>query len=161
MLHPASSPEQLWNASIAYDGATRKAILFGGNSPTGQTNETWSWDGTTWTLLHPAVHPRRNAAGWQAAYDPASNQLILAGQSFAATRHSVNEIWDWTGTSWRKLRFTAVTGVRTSGSMTYDSAIRKIVLFGGNLFTGCESCIQTPRQMHLANALCSAWEARN
>jgi hypothetical protein len=65
----------------------------------------------------------------------------MAGQSFAATRHSVNEIWDWTGTSWRKLRFTAVTGVRTSGSMTYDSAIRKIVLFGGNLFTGCQSCI--------------------
>ncbi len=122
---------------MAYDGATRRVILFGGDSNTGQTNQTWSWDGTTWTLLQPPVHPRLNAAGWQAAYDPASKQLLLVGQSFGAP---TNEIWDWTGTSWRKLRFTAVPGNRDAASMTYDSATRKIVLFGGSDFSACPSC---------------------
>jgi hypothetical protein len=141
LLHPASSPGPLWHQSMAYDSATKTVILFGGNTDTGLSNQTWSWDGTTWTLLHPAVHPRDNAAAWQAAYDPASKQLILAGQDFSVARNGVNEIWDWTGTSWRKVRFAAVPGDRTAGSMTYDSAIRKIVLFGGTNFSGCQSCI--------------------
>jgi hypothetical protein len=137
-LHPASSPG---NGSMAYDGATRRVILFGGNTNTGYSNQTWSWDGTTWTLLHPAVHPRNNGAGWQAAYDPASKQLILLGLAYGVTHNPVNEIWDWTGTSWRKLRFTAVPGDRTGGSMTYDSATRKIVLFGGANLGCCPHAI--------------------
>jgi hypothetical protein len=141
LLHPASSPGPLWHASMAYDGATKKVILFGGNTNTGTSNQTWSWDGTTWTLLHPAVHPRDNAAGWQAAYDPASKQLILVGQVFGVIHNPRNEIWAWTGTSWRKLRFTAVPGARTGGSMTYDSAAREIVLFGGTDAV-CSSCHQ-------------------
>ena len=129
-LHPASSPEDLWHESMAYDGATRRVILFGGNTDTGTSNQTWSWNGTTWTLLHPAVHPHDNAAGWQAAYDPASKQLMLSGSTFGRGGPK-NEIWAWTGISWRKLRSSG-PDERTGGSMTYDSAIRKIVLFGGH-----------------------------
>jgi hypothetical protein len=138
-LHPASSPGPLWNPSMAYDGATGTVILFGGNTDTGTSNQTWSWNGTTWTRLHPAVHPRDNAAGWQAAYDPASKQLMLVGQVFGVIHNPRNEIWAWTGTSWRKLRFTSVPGDRTGGSMTYDSATRKTVLFGGT-DNACSSC---------------------
>jgi len=137
-LDPATSPGPLWKPSMAYDSATRRVILFGGNTNTGVSNQTWSWDGTTWTQLHPAVHPRENAAGWQAAYDPASKQLLLVGQVFGVIHNPRNEIWSWTGTTWRKLRFTATPGNRTGGSMTYDGVIRKIVLAGGT--EGCPSC---------------------
>jgi hypothetical protein len=40
---------------MAYDQAVGKVVLFGGKVVSGQatetvTNETWLWDGTTWTL---------------------------------------------------------------------------------------------------------------
>jgi hypothetical protein len=44
--------------SLVYDPATKTAIMFGGfSSDTGRLGDTWSWNGTTWTRLHPAANP--------------------------------------------------------------------------------------------------------
>lgn len=140
-LHPALSPGWRFDQAMAYDGATRKVILFGGYNLYGDlSNDTWSWDGTTWTLLHPAVHPRLNAPGWEAAYDPATRQLLLLGRDLGI-RTPKNEIWIWTGATWRQFWPRVVPRDRDAGSMTYDSAIRKIVLFGG-ADGGCSTVCQ-------------------
>ena len=46
---------------MVYDGATQQLLLFGGSrlpfSGGGFLGDTWAWNGTTWTQLHPATSP--------------------------------------------------------------------------------------------------------
>ena len=52
--------------AATYDAANARTILFGGSGPLGLLNDTWAWDGTTWTKLASPV-ARTEAA---AAYGP-------------------------------------------------------------------------------------------
>ena len=50
--HPTRSPKQRFFASMAYDPALGKVMLFGGKidgDPKQVNNELWAWDGTTWS----------------------------------------------------------------------------------------------------------------
>ena len=61
---------------MAYDASLHKVVLFGGNFGI-NFNETWTWNGTTWTLS-PATGPcGRFAAGL--AYDPIAQGEVLFG----------------------------------------------------------------------------------
>ena len=42
---------------MAYDAGTGRLILFGGRGKSGVLANTWDWNGTTWTLLHPTPIP--------------------------------------------------------------------------------------------------------
>src|SRR5262249_58326600 len=57
--HPAASPPARSFASMAYDAATGTVVLCGGrgDSSFGAVNDTWTWDGTTWTKQAPAGSP--------------------------------------------------------------------------------------------------------
>jgi hypothetical protein len=37
---------------MAYDAARQEVVLFGGYRP-GVVGDTWTWDGSTWTLVDP------------------------------------------------------------------------------------------------------------
>ena len=56
---PALSPSARTGAGLVYDPATQQLLLFGGGAtPTGPFNgDTRTWNGTTWTQLHPATSP--------------------------------------------------------------------------------------------------------
>src|SRR5437763_10211951 len=54
--HPATAPGPRTGASMAYDGARGKLVLFGGGNGV-QRDDTWTWDGSTWTRQHPATSP--------------------------------------------------------------------------------------------------------
>ena len=59
--------------------------LFGGFNGTAALNETWTWDGATWTQLSPTTSPSARA-GASMAYDPERDghlQLIEAPHLFA------------------------------------------------------------------------------
>jgi hypothetical protein len=70
-LTPAVSPPPLQGASMAYDPTTETVVLFGGNfdhiagSGWTDSNQTWTWDGATWTQQFPPVSPP--ARSWNAA----------------------------------------------------------------------------------------------
>jgi hypothetical protein len=64
---PATSPPARAYAAAAYDPQSSAVVLFGGcTNCFGSTtyDDTWSWNGSTWTLLQPAHVPfeRTNAA---------------------------------------------------------------------------------------------------
>ena len=44
---------------MAYDAATGQLVLFGGfdQQHGADLNDTWTWNGTTWTQLSPATSP--------------------------------------------------------------------------------------------------------
>lgn len=60
-LHPGTTPPVLNGVASAYDASTGQVVLFGGFGATarveGLYNQTWTWDGSTWTMRGGTVSP--------------------------------------------------------------------------------------------------------
>ncbi len=113
-LTPATTPGPRLGAQFAVNPETNKVLLFGGlraelaadNSTKRQfyDNDTWEWNGSTWTQLNPAVRPdvRENGA---MAWDPVRKELILlAGYSGGFFRADL-WVWDAANSNWKPLIF--------------------------------------------------------
>jgi hypothetical protein len=77
------------------------------------------------------AEPDMTVIALQAAYDTASNQLLLFGGDRGNTTPSSNLTWAWSGTNWTQLSPATSPPGRAFGSMTYDSGTQRIELFGG------------------------------
>lgn len=116
---PARGQELEWTrhevpgpGALAYDMARGVTVLVSGD-------QTWEWDGTTWT--------RRMVTGPSArldhamAYDAARGVTVLFGG---------DQTWEWDGTSWTQ-RMVTGPSARYGHAMAYDAARGVTVLFGG------------------------------
>jgi len=126
---PATVPAARSDASITYDAARNKVVMFGGKNASGTAlNETWTYDGTNWTKLTPAASPPiRSGASF--AYSSSSSTAILFG-GYNGTSW-LNDTWSWNGTTWSQLSPATSPTVRAFASAAYSSASSTIVLFGG------------------------------
>jgi hypothetical protein len=120
--------------AMAYDSARRVTVLFGGNSgsPNFQANdETWEWDGETWTQRQPNTSP--SARFYHAmAYDSAPGRHVTVLFGGSQTQNVGNrETWEWNGTDWI-LRANTGPSPRFFHKMAYDVARGLTVLFGGS-----------------------------
>jgi hypothetical protein len=134
-LHTATSPPARAVSSMAYDAATGKIVLFGGYGTTTTTHtvgalaDTWTFDGTNWTQVHPHTSPAARD-GQVMDYDPASASVLLFGGSGLHT--TFNDTWRWNGTTWTKLAPAASPPARYTTTMAMDPANGTLVLYGGN-----------------------------
>jgi hypothetical protein len=71
-------PDARAGHTLSYDTARKRVVLFGGQTSTGAANDTWEWDGASWTELHPAPVPvaRHHHA---MIYDKAREKLVMFG----------------------------------------------------------------------------------
>src|SRR2546430_7908879 len=55
-----SAPSARFAHNMVYDSARGVTVLFGGANPSGYLNDTWEWNGQSWTQRVSAVfpHPR-------------------------------------------------------------------------------------------------------
>ena len=77
---------------MAYDSNTRKVVLFGGTAgPPSALNDTWNWNGTSWTQQQTSTDP---PARWAAAmtFDPYLKGLILFGGELSGDPFA-NDTW--------------------------------------------------------------------
>jgi hypothetical protein len=101
LIHPTARTGN----GLAYDPATRRVVLFGGQqalpppSPfPAHSDETWTWDGTDWTQQQPLQSPSpREYPGM--ATDPATCSVVLFGgetlnPDFSAT--ALGDTWVYT-----------------------------------------------------------------
>lgn len=90
--------------AVAYDAATHQVVLFEslGNIQKGWRSFTLTWNGTRWTLWHPAASPSPRT-GESLAYDGSTRQLLLFGGHDPESLAPYADTWAWTGTTWRKL----------------------------------------------------------
>jgi hypothetical protein len=106
-LSPAAQPPACVGTAMAYDQATGQLLLFGGLKilASGRVvflDQTWTWNGTTWTQLFPATHP---SARFEVsmAYDPGTGHIVLFGGATGTTNRTFGDTWTWDGTNWTQL----------------------------------------------------------
>ncbi len=140
-LKPALRPTPRSGVSLAWDGARKALLLFGGAAkkeaapdeagvPLG---DTWTFSGGTWTQLAPVMAPTARADAAM-AYDTRGRRLILFGGSACPFR---SKTWAWDGTTWKLLRPSPSPAPRTQAAMAADPAGHALVLFGGLADTPC------------------------
>ncbi len=135
---PAHAPSARTGHAMVFDSVRHRVLLFGGSTPSGiadntrATDETWSYDGVDWTLMHPphAPSPRTDHA---MVFDADSGQTILVnGTSLSSTAEDGAETWAFDGRDWRQVVTHGHPDARYGHTMTFDAARHQIVLFGGS-----------------------------
>ena len=136
---PDTIPPARFAHSMAYDSQTGTVIMFGGLNgvpPGGLLNDTYSWNGTNWTLINPSTKP--SARAWHAmAQDPDIGVVMFGG--FDGTNYLSNT-YRYSSGNWVLLSPVNHPTARAAHAMAYDSFEQAtpapytgtVILFGGN-----------------------------
>jgi hypothetical protein len=134
----ANGPSGRFNEAMIYDASSQAVLLFGGQGGetyTSMFGETWSWDGSVWTELHPTEHPTARA-GHAMAFDALRGEVVLFGgdenDSTDMQGPYLNDTWIWDGTDWELQTPLNSPIPRFRLAMAYDTNRGKVVLFGGH-----------------------------
>jgi hypothetical protein len=128
-------------SAMAFDPDLGDLVLFGGaGSSWPPLNETWLFDGTSWTQGPAAPAGLAGRTGAEMAYDKSIGAVVLFGGSGA---EPFDDTWFLTGTTPATLQWTpgpaapAAMGPRAFFGMTYDDALGDVVVAGGDGGTDC------------------------
>jgi len=108
---------------MAFDYLAGRILMFGAANV---ADETWGWDGTSWSQL--AAGP--GTWGFHAlASDPARGRVVLFGR--VGSTATSNETWEWDGSAWTQLQPAAAPSFREGHRMTFVPQRQRVVLHGG------------------------------
>lgn len=125
---------------MAYDSARHVTMLFGGYDITiNPFGDTWTWNGTAWTLADAGGAGRPAPRAQHAlAYDSTRQVTVLFGGSTTTpVGATFGDTWEWNGSTWVE-RSVIGPRARKIHTMSYDSSRNVSVLFGGHLAPGFE-----------------------
>ncbi|MFO1078508.1 MAG: kelch repeat-containing protein [Planctomycetota bacterium] len=117
--------------TMAYVPAYANIVLFGGSTSSNDVDsldDTWQWDGATWTQLAPSTSPSARMAQAMAT-DWLAGQVVLFGGRDTQSQHQ-GDTWTWNGTTWTLITSSGPPP-RCCHSMAQDIASGRIVMFGG------------------------------
>jgi len=130
-LTPATNlPARSFFAS-AYDAVSGKIVVFGGLDSTGQQlDETWTFDGNSWSQVETTVSPGPRAAAGM-AYDRQTQKLILFGGFVGSTL--LDDTWTWDGatSSWTQATPHHIPTGATNPMLFTDPRNGHADMFGG------------------------------
>lgn len=144
-LSPATSPDARAGFGFAYDKGRDYALLIGGygDPPSGPLSffqDTWKWDGTTWTDLAPSTTPTSISAGIGVSlptlvWDDVNNTVLLWYFTDSSPHTFKTYLWD--GSDW-DLQTPANSPPGTTGLPNQWTAgcceapgLGNVLLFGG------------------------------
>jgi hypothetical protein len=112
-------------------------VLFGGDIRNGDNglgiylNDTWTWDGTTWTQQFPISSPPARGTA-SIAYDPYLGEVVLfGGSSLYATEQGLNDTWTWNGVNWTQRNPLNRPPARWCAALDFNAPSKGLLLFGG------------------------------
>ena len=121
-----TSPSKRSSAMAATTGSG--ILLFGGvdmsSSMWSYLGDTWLWDGSQWTEVHPATSPSPRSDAVAAAV---GNTVILFG-GFDFDSGYLGDTWIWDGQNWTQKN---VPGPEPRGDAVMTTLAGQVVLFGG------------------------------
>lgn len=133
-LDVKNKPGPLQDGEVAYDSKRNKIVLFGGASgyrgdnQWDYVNDTWEWDGETWTKMSSDLYPPARL-DHAIAYDENRNVIVLFGGLGQNGR--LADTWEWDGNSWVEKTTEIQPNPRSGHEMVYDPVRKKVVLYGG------------------------------
>jgi hypothetical protein len=122
----ATQPPWRFESAMAYDGASKSVILFGGRQQEAEASflhDTWIWNGATWAQIASTGTTSPTGGPAYAAFDEKTNKVWLLTLD--------GSMWIWSGTSWNRQGTFPSLANRRYASMLFDGSLGKIVLFGG------------------------------
>lgn len=108
---PTVWPSARINPGMTYDPVRQRTVLFGGAANSSGTlllDDTWEWNGSTWSARPVAARPFVRQQGAM-AFDPVRNRVVLAGGRGANLGDWRFDTWEWDGVVWTSTA--ASTGV--------------------------------------------------
>lgn len=102
-------------------------VLFGGKDLVFYNEDTWTWNGTAWSLASPANSPSARVGG--AFASNGTNKAVLFGGANGS--FGLNDTWVWNNTTWSQITTTTQPSIRTAAAMCYYSVGNYLLLFGG------------------------------
>src|SRR5262249_41056807 len=115
--------------TLAYDPVRQRVVLFGGRSSPNYLDDTWTWDGSTWTAQPSAARPlpRTEAA---MAFDEARGVVVLfGGRNLNAV---ANDTWTWNGAGWPCMPAGSPASRGGSAGVVGHRTRQRVVLAGGS-----------------------------
>ena len=135
-LSPPIQPAARYVHALTYDAAHSQVVLFGGFTQTSPyyVNDTWLWNGTTWTQANPATSPDPRGAHAM-VYDAGRGQVVLfGGFNFSVVRFG--DTWLWNGSNWTQANPANSPSARDGAVMVYNAPGNNVLLFGGSTPSG-------------------------
>ena len=114
-LHPSMLPCARSSAAVGVDYRNHQIVLYGGLASVNPLN-TWTYDGTTWTMQSPATQPLTVYAA-SGVFDPNLNAVLVFGGGDGGVDQ--NRTWSWTGSNWQQLITAQSPGPREGAGMVY------------------------------------------
>jgi hypothetical protein len=128
------SPSARSNHAMVYCNETNEIILYGGQGPSVNPTDTWSFSPVTqtWSQVVTATNPGVHHS-LAMAYDPQENAVIVFG-GFGDDSVERDDTWmfDCDTREWSELTPTTAPLARYGHVMVYDEVINKIVMTSGN-----------------------------
>ena len=126
-----SGPSSRGCSLLTYDTVRQRMVLFGGlartapGTPSTVLNDTWEWDGTTWTEVLVSGPMHRHSYGM--AFDTVREHAVLFG---GYSLGGQADTWEWDGVAWTE-HLVVGPPPRSWHAMAYDTQRQCAVMFGG------------------------------
>ena len=117
-------------AAMVFDCDRERVVLFGGSASGGPLEDTWEWNGTTWSPV-PQTGPG-GRAGHAMAYDAARRRTVLVGGY--SEGFPTGDTWERSD-GWSR-RSPVAPPARYGHAMAFDEFHGRVVLFGGRTEVG-------------------------
>lgn len=133
LQNPAPYPTTLARRTggIAWHPLQGGLVMYGGlqSGPTLTLNDTWLWNGATWTQLTTTTTPPPRW-GHKMVYDSRRGRIVTFGGRSPTTTAVANDTWEFDGVDWQQVFPAASPNARAFYGMAYDARRGKTVVFG-------------------------------
>ena len=127
VLPTTGGPGRSWGAALAHDEVRGELVMFGGfDGTTGLArNDTWTFDGTTWTQRSPATSPGARYFA-SLACDTVRQRLVLFGGIDGPS--GLTDTWEWNGATWAQVVTATSPPPQSAAPMAFDAARNRTLL---------------------------------
>ena len=115
---------------MTFDVASGAVLLFGGSSAASANfADTWTWDASDWTQLHPGTNPSAAQPDFCGAMvnDPVSRQTVLV----LCEHRAFVQTWVWDGRTWNQRQSKSAPPALGTVEIAYNAAAGRVTLFAG------------------------------
>lgn len=139
-IQTATTPPARVAHALVFDKKKERVVLFGGTDfGTMHTfNDTWEYNGKNWAQIKTPLAPE-GRFHHSMAYDTKRQRIVLFGgnaaipplnsEKFKAGQR--NDVWEFDGRLWNKIKTFESPSKRDHFAMAYDQQTNQTILFGG------------------------------